>query len=552
MSHEFGLIEGNFHNLAEADIASAIPAHLTFEQLKQHLHEGKLVLVSDTPQTPALLSYNDPIGPKTWRLNSEVISAFSDNAAEELLAKTKIPRATEGYSARIGDTATLEQAYTPQPIAVESVEEISKEFEYSFEVGCSDATIKKMVHSDFALAKTEKENAVTRWEQTNTEQGTRYTTLCVFDEPKRLNIHIADDNLGLTPLEAITLQKAGSHKTEEGFIPVVPAVLLGERLGLPTEGYYYHFNDGELVQEYKILGQEKWAFYATRSTQETLNDERGFTKDQSAILVYWKLANQVLENQYIAYLDRQITREELDNLSEDWLSENGIKLDIPALFDAVKQPEEARSDNIDDETEAEQTAATHIVVAGENWQSIAERYGMGAKALLSLNPVFEADPLSLAIGDEIVVAEAQQQQAPDKKNTFPPLHPQTYNNIRNSHYQHSDTLLGLTKYRAINAADFVEGDVAILNLKDATSSLVFAKSCTRPEGCIEIGDQQESISNFGPWSFFFAQANATPAAFMPAIQATQAQMAMGSSAAVAGSPEQTQQTQTATDRKSVV
>ncbi|NMV25699.1 S-type Pyocin family protein, partial [Vibrio parahaemolyticus] len=47
------------------------------------------------------------------------------------------------------------------------------------------------------------------------------------------------------------------------------------------------------------------------------------------------------------------------------------------------------------------------------------------------------------------------------------------------------------------------------------------------------------------WSFFFAQANANPAAVIPAIQATQAQMAMGSSAAVAGSPEQMQQTQTA-------
>lgn len=545
MSHEFGLIEGSFHNLAEADIASAIPAHLTFEQLKQHLHEGKLVLVSDTPQTSALLSYNDPIGPKTWRLNSEVISAFSDDAAKELLAKTKIPRATGGYSARIGETATLERAYTSQPIATETEEELTKEFEYSFEVGCSDTTIKKMVRCDFALAKTQNEGAVTRWEQANTEQGTLYTALSAFDEPRRLNIHIADDNLGLTPLEAITLEKAGSHKAVEGFIPVVPAVRLGERLGLPTEGYYYHFNDGELVQEYKILGQEKWAFYATQSTQDTLNDERGFTKDQSAILVYWKLANQVLENQYIIYLDRQITREELDTLSEDWLSENGIKLDISALFDAAKQPEEAREEDNNDETEAQQTEATHNVAAGETWQSIAELYGMGAKALLSLNPAYDVDPLSLAAGDEIVVAEAQQQQAPDKKNTFPPLRPQTYNNIRNSHYQHSDALLWLTTYRAINAADFVEGDVAILNLKDATSSLVFAKSCTRPEGCIEIGDQQESISNFGPWSFFFAQANANPAAVIPAIQATQAQMAMGSSAAVAGSPEQTQQTQTA-------
>ncbi len=543
MSHEFGLIEGDLHNLVEADVASVTPSHLTFEQLKQHLYEGKLVLVSDTPQTPALLSYNDPIGSKTWRLNSEVIPAFSDDAADNLLAKTKITRTTGGYSSCIGDTSALERVYTSQPIAAEDEEEITKEFEYSFEVGCSDATIKKMVHSDFAIAKTENENAVTRWEQANTEQGTRYTALCAFDEPKRLNIHIADDNLGLTPLEAVTLQKAGSQKAVEGFIPVVPAVRLGERLGLPTEGYYYHFNDGELVQEYKILEEEKWAFYATQSTQDTLNDERGFTKDQSAILVYWKLANQILENQYIIYLERQITREELDHLSEDWLSENGIKLDIPALFDAAKQPEEARSEDNNDEAEAEQTAATHIVVAGETWQSIAELYGIGAKALLSLNPVFEDDPLSLAVGDEIVIAETQQ-QAPDKKNAFPPLRPQTYNNIRNSHYQHSDPLLGLTKYRAINAADCVEGDVAILNLKDVMSSLVFAKSCTRPKGCIEIGDQQESISNFGSWSFF-SQANAAVPAVIPAIQATQAQMAIGSSAAVAGSPEQTQQSQTA-------
>ncbi|MCC4226560.1 LysM peptidoglycan-binding domain-containing protein, partial [Vibrio campbellii] len=83
---------------------------------------------------------------------------------------------------------------------------------------------------------------------------------------------------------------------------------------------------------------------------------------------------------------------------EDWLSENGIKLDIPALFDAAKQPEEAREEDNNDETEAQQTEATHNVAAGETWQSIAERYGMGAKALLSLNPAYDADPLSLSAG----------------------------------------------------------------------------------------------------------------------------------------------------------
>ncbi len=49
-------------------------------------------------------------------------------------------------------------------------------------------------------------------------------------------------------------------------------------------------------------------------------------------------SHQIIENQYIIYLGRQITSEELNNLSENWLSEHGIKLSIPALFDAVKQP----------------------------------------------------------------------------------------------------------------------------------------------------------------------------------------------------------------------
>lgn len=156
MSHEFGLIEGNFHNISEADIASAIPSHLTFEQLKQHLYEGNLALVSDTPQTPALLSYNDPIGPKTWRLNSEVISELSDDAANNLLAITKPPeqrRLPLLYRGNLDARTSFTRRSQSQ---TESEEEITKEFEYSFEVGCSDATIKKMVHSDFALAKTEK------------------------------------------------------------------------------------------------------------------------------------------------------------------------------------------------------------------------------------------------------------------------------------------------------------------------------------------------------------------------------------------------------------
>ena len=540
MSHEFGSIEGGFNSLTETEVTSAIPSHLTFEQLKQQLYTGKLTLLSPSPKLPALIRNSDPIGAASWHLNSAAAPAFSNDAARSLLARTKISRGTGGYSSRIGELSTLERAYTPQPVVAEDEQSAVKEFEYSVEVGCSENTLKAMVCCNFALAKTQEESEIAHWSKSPTEQGLLYTALCEFDEPKRLQIQIAKDNLGLTPIDTVTVKKVGSHKAMEGFIPIVPSVRLGERLGFPTEGYYYHFCEGKLVQEYKILGQEKWAFYATRSTHDGLNDERGFSQNQSAILVYWKLADQSVENQYLIYLKQQITQDELNNLNDDWLNEHGVKLDISALFEAAKQSEETRSSDNDDDQEEEQTASTHIVAQGETWTSIAQHFGMGAKELLSLNPSYESDPLSLTKGDEVVVAQSQEQQVPEKKNGFPSLRPQTYNNIRNTHYSHSDPMLGWTTYRAINANDMAQDDVAIINLKDVTNPLVFAKSCTRPEGCIEINDEPESISNFGPWSFFFAQANANPVAVMPAVQATQTQMAMGSSATIAGSQGHTQ------------
>ncbi|WP_237333989.1 hypothetical protein, partial [Vibrio anguillarum] len=77
-----------------------------------------------------------------------------------------------------------------------------------------------------------------------------------------------------------------------GLLPQINTLMptvIGERLGLPTKGYYYHLCNSRLVQEYKLLGQGKSAFYATRSTHDQLNDEQGYNVYQSAILVYWKL-----------------------------------------------------------------------------------------------------------------------------------------------------------------------------------------------------------------------------------------------------------------------
>ena len=140
---------------------------------------------------------------------------------------------------------------------------------------------------------------------------------------------------------------------------------LGERLGLlPTEGYYYHFHNDRLVQEFGLLGEGKWAFYATCSTHERLTDEQGYNVYQSAILVYWKLEGKEIDNQHLIYLEKQITREELDNLNDDWLVEHGIKHDINELLATPKQPVVERQTTQPVETDKAATKPeTHMVGA---------------------------------------------------------------------------------------------------------------------------------------------------------------------------------------------
>ncbi|NAW86553.1 hypothetical protein, partial [Photobacterium halotolerans] len=55
-------------------------------------------------------------------------------------------------------------------------------------------------------------------------------------------------------------------------------------------------------------------------------------------LLPWKRGGQLVDNQYLVYRRERITRLHLDNLSEDWLVQNGVKIDLGALLDAIRQP----------------------------------------------------------------------------------------------------------------------------------------------------------------------------------------------------------------------
>ncbi|AIS58450.1 hypothetical protein JV59_24655 (plasmid) [Vibrio coralliilyticus] len=356
MAHEFGQVEGDIERLTERALSSALPYGMSFPRFKDKLKSGELALLTETPSKPVML--RDGMS-KSWSLSIEGQEALSPEAKSAFLAKAKMPRgAVSGSASSQGSAAyapSIEETYVPEPVKPDTSDaQPQVNYEYCFEIACSEDTFKKSVGCAFQLGKTKQETMIGRWQTEPTEHGTKYIAHTAFDEPKKLVIKVAESSMGISVPDSVQVNSIGSGVVEEAFIPVVPSVQLGERLGLPTEGYYYHFHNNRLVQEYKLLGEGKWAFYATCSTHEQLNDEQGYNRLQSAILVYWKLTGQDVENQSLVYLEQQITREELDNLNDDWVAQHGIKVDINELLSVSKEAHvERQPDSAQDKPSAE-------------------------------------------------------------------------------------------------------------------------------------------------------------------------------------------------------
>ncbi|MDA0149201.1 T6SS effector antibacterial DNase [Vibrio sp. LaRot3] len=479
MTHEFSQVEGDIERLTERALSSAIPHGMSFSRFMDKLKSGELALLTDTPSKPVML--RDGMS-KSWSLSAEGQEALSPEAKNAFLSRAKMSGGVAGGSAPsrspAGYASNIDETYVPEPVKPDTSDAPPKlKYEYCFEVACSDETLRKSVGCAFQLGKTKQEAMIGRWQTEPTENGTKYIAHTAFDEPKKLFVKVADSSMGISVPESVQVKPIDSGVVREAFIPVIPSVQLGERLGLPTEGYYYHFHNDRLVQEYRLLGEGKWAFYATCSTHERLNDEQGYNVYQSAILVYWKLEGKEIENQHLIYLEKQITREELDNLNDDWLVEHGIKLDIDELLAAPKQPVAERQTTLPVKTDkSESKPETHIVATDssthqrELWGAIAEQYGLSAKQLLDLNPQYNADPMTLKVGDSLVVQRTKQgQNFPEKETSLPPLSPCTYSCVANTHYAYSGSLLVGTSFKAINSENLFAKELPVTNLTTITT-----------------------------------------------------------------------------------
>lgn len=548
MAYEFAQAEADFHYLSQSDLSGVLTkSKLSLEQLKDQLRDGHLVLLSDNPSIPILVRDDDGMGMKSWVMNEAAKGRLTPVAQNALLARTRMSgRGAASVSRRLHPPLPM-PPYTPEPVVRDVVQPKPLNYEYCLDVACTETSYFEKVRAKLALAKTKAEGELDRWEATPIKHGTRYRVFGHTPEPKRLFTEVASIPMGIW-IKPVTMKSRGSNVATEGLIPIRPVVQLGMRLGLPSEGFFYHFHDGKLVQEYRILGEKRHTFYATQTYGQYLNPERGYNVNQSAILVYWKIGNKLVDNQYLVYLDRQITLDELNTLDDEWLGAHGVKLDINALLEALDESPLPRPSISQEEQKPIEIKMHRVSIdpetgERETWRKIAQQYGLAPKALLDLNAHFDTpqkQPNALAVGDELCVdpiAAGATTAPPPKVYGYPPAPPKTYNASINAYYEYNGRTIGDSTLVPL-VQRYATPDISIVRVGDVTPYKVFAKSCTQPEGCIDAGQSDEPISNFGPWSLFVAQANANPLGIaIEAAEATQAQMAItASQTAVAGTP----------------
>ncbi|OED84078.1 hypothetical protein, partial [Vibrio splendidus] len=267
--------------------------------------------------------------------NNAYLNALKSQLNTEKWVAVKASSAASEASYKSAYYPPVHQAPTlasVQTTVSDTKDDTRPELEYAFELSCSRASFNTHVGWDVALAKTSQSPVHSNWDTQETEQGIQLVATTKEDAPRALRLSSRGAPAPLA-IPNVLAKPKGSKTLNEAFLAVMPAVQFGERLGLATQGYYYHFSEGKLVQEYQIIGNGNCRFCLTYSDELTLSDELRPTAWQSAIPIQWRIDNNILDNQHLLYLPRKLTQDEFSAVDPAWLDEHGLALNISELMD---------------------------------------------------------------------------------------------------------------------------------------------------------------------------------------------------------------------------
>ncbi|TVO36277.1 phospholipase effector Tle1 domain-containing protein [Vibrio algivorus] len=451
MAHEFSLVEANIKSVKVGEL-KALKGHASLEQIKRQLQSMDVVLLRDKPDVPALhfaqpektgdmdVGHNE----KQWMLTPEATQYLSPTHAALLKNRAELANGPISHASQASGNLHPPlpmPTYIPEPVVNYVEPDAPLRYEYNIEIIGSS----QLKGVSFSIDKTQVEEM--RYADKSIKPSSKpdsliYRIQTSVNEPKKLRCKLAQDSLSLIDnIPPLRLYPIGSGVVLDSILFFTPALQIDERLGLPTTGYYYHFYQNRLIQECRLIDGNRGFFSPTRSTHERLSPEQTVNKVTNTIGVYYQLGGQAVTDQYVIYLSEAITREQLDAVNENWLLEHGLPLDAEAML-AVHTKTQAPSTSKSSPKQSAPQIQKHVVSydnatrSRETWPVIAAQYNLSARQLLELNPQFDANPMSLAVGDSLVVSLPQQMQVQGVSISQPNTTPQDYQSPTDCSYDY--------------------------------------------------------------------------------------------------------------------
>lgn len=290
-----------------------------------------------------------------------------------------------------GYTPIEEDVVLPTPLPPVSEKEPEPTLAYRMEIACQREPFIQEIGGKlgFALATTKAEKAISQWSEVNHGQHCYVTCQVQEYEAKRLLMRWKQNPSATYNLLDVVPQPKDQVQVEEAFVPVRFAVQMGTQLGMPTEGFLYHFIDGTFVNEYRYQGGKSSLFQVTQSSDGAMNPEPATPFGSDFLLALWKRGGQVVSDQYVLYRETALDNDAMSNIDNAFLDQHGVKLDMAQIIPL---------------TETTGQRKKYRVAQGDTLSSIANDNNLSLEQLLTLNPYWHDRRAELEEGDTLFLA----------------------------------------------------------------------------------------------------------------------------------------------------
>lgn len=345
------------------------------------------------------------------------------------------------YFPKANYCSLIDNAYDAKSRDVGKVKETVEtppEYEYVIELGCNAEVCQNLkLPYLFLLGRTDQEKGISKFKVVDRGDTTLLVAEVQYKESKKLHVVTQGKSISIS-MDGVTVESKDTLKAREAFIPVYAGVEAGYRLGLPTQGYYYHFMDHKLLHEYKICETgNMWAYNITESTADKLSDELVSNQVFTTLLLPWRVNEQVCKTQHLFHSATKLSEETFKKIDAAWLDTHASKVDLDAILSAQK---EGKLQPFEPQPEEE----IHVVRQGETLSGIAEAYNLTMAQLLEMNPEYNIGDRKDKIfpGDEVIVS-LEEGEDPSRQQK------------RRQYYtvETGDTLSGIAQKHALSVAE---------------------------------------------------------------------------------------------------